>query len=388
VQLGETGVEGERKRMDDAEEQRLPDPQSLISPGAESQPYPVDALPPTMKNAVLSYQNYGQQPIAMVAGSALSTLSLCAQALANVARDSHLVGPISIYRIDIAISGERKTTADRAMSRTARDWQRERRDAMQQPLLAAKSDFAAWSSEREGVLGKIKQQSGKRPGKDAVNIADLKQTLTALDAAEPRLPILPQLFYEDVTPEAMGHDIAEGWPSASWWSDEAGLLIGSHAMSDASSMRTLALCNRLWDGLPHVVDRASKPGYAIVGRRFTVSMMMQPDVFQHLLGLGDGIARGIGFLARNLLSWPDSTMGNRFYHEAPDFAALRQFNSRLRELLDLPHTCSRGNCCDICDIREERSESQPCWCRPGGAPSCDIAREPGLVTLGCRSLSR
>ena len=196
--------------------------------------YPLDALPTAVRDAVAAYQRFGQQPTAMVAGSALSTVSLCAQALANVARDQHLIGPISIYRIDIAVSGERKTSADRTMNRAARDWQREGREAKRRLLDEGQSDLAAWAAERDGLLAKIKQKSGRRPSGSALDIADLKQRLAAIDAAKPRVPVLPRLFFEDATPEAMGRDIAEGWPSASWWSDEAGLLVGSHAMSDAS----------------------------------------------------------------------------------------------------------------------------------------------------------
>ena len=42
----------------------------------ESAPYPVDALPGIIRDAVCSYQKYGQQPLPLIACSALANVSL------------------------------------------------------------------------------------------------------------------------------------------------------------------------------------------------------------------------------------------------------------------------------------------------------------------------
>jgi hypothetical protein len=47
---------------------------------------------------------------------------------------------------------------------------------------------------------------------------------------EPEIPLLPTLYFEDVTQEALALSLAHGWPSASLWSDEAGIIIGSQSM--------------------------------------------------------------------------------------------------------------------------------------------------------------
>jgi hypothetical protein len=41
-------------------------------------------LPPRTQNAVVSYQRYGQQPLPLIACSALANVSLACQTLANV----------------------------------------------------------------------------------------------------------------------------------------------------------------------------------------------------------------------------------------------------------------------------------------------------------------
>lgn len=47
--------------------------------------YLIEALPDIVKEAILAYQQYGQQPTPLIACSALANISLACQSLANVA---------------------------------------------------------------------------------------------------------------------------------------------------------------------------------------------------------------------------------------------------------------------------------------------------------------
>jgi hypothetical protein len=75
-------------------------------------------------------------------------------------------------------------------------------------------------------------------------------------------------------------------------------------MSDENLMKFVALLNRLWDGHPFGRERLHAKSAHVDGRRFTVSLMMQPIVMARLLGACDGAARNMGFVARTLTSWP------------------------------------------------------------------------------------
>ena len=59
-------------------------------------PYPVDCLPAVLRKAVEHYQAFGQQPMSLVASSALSAVSVACQGLADVGRDQNLIGPCSL----------------------------------------------------------------------------------------------------------------------------------------------------------------------------------------------------------------------------------------------------------------------------------------------------
>ena len=75
-----------RQAMDTAEEKEMPDPEPLVAPDQEPHPYPLNALSPTIRAAVSAYQQFGQQPIPLVASSALSVAALATQGLVNVGR--------------------------------------------------------------------------------------------------------------------------------------------------------------------------------------------------------------------------------------------------------------------------------------------------------------
>jgi len=64
--------------------------------------------------------------------------------------------------LTIAISGERKTSADRAFNKSAREWMVRRREALQPTADRANAKLAAWAAEREGLRRRSSAMPGKR----------------------------------------------------------------------------------------------------------------------------------------------------------------------------------------------------------------------------------
>ena len=157
----EDGAEEQRRQEQGPNGQtEWPEPEPLTAREAES-PYPVDVLPPILRDAVTEYAQYGQQPLPLIAASALASASLVTQGLADVTRDEHLRGPTSLYFNVVAVSGERKTSADDWFKSAANDWVQARSRAMQPEIDSAKAAMGAWTAECEGLRTKIKSASGK-----------------------------------------------------------------------------------------------------------------------------------------------------------------------------------------------------------------------------------
>ncbi len=308
-----------------------PEPEPLTTP-LDPLPYPVDALPPLLRDAVIEAQDFIQAPAALLACSALSALSVAAQGLVNVRRGERLVGPVSLYLLAVAESGERKTTCDRILGAALRDWERDRaRDAAPEQA-AHTSATAVFEAKRTGLLDAI-----RRKRRDAQDTAEDEAAVEELARHTPQEVPVPRLLYADATPEALSHALASGWPSGAVLSAEAGAVFGAHGMGYETIMRNLALLNVLWDGGEIAVDRRSKPSFRLRDRRLTFGLMVQPEALRGFFDRAGTLPRGSGFIARFLIAWPASTQGTRRYRPAPaSMPAVERFGLRIRELLEMP----------------------------------------------------
>lgn len=306
-----------------------PEPQPLATK-VEPEPYPAYALPDAIRAAVEEVQGFTKAPLPLVASSALAALSLAIQAHADVKRAEQLIGPVSLYLLTIADSGERKSTCDGFFTKAIRDHE-EAQAALAKPLLddhGAASE--AWEAKRTGLKDKIRQFA--KSGKGTVQYEDM---LRELERQRPEPPRVPRLFYTDATPEALAYRLAKNWPSGGVVSAEAGSVFGAHGMGKDSVMRNLALLNVLWDGGSFIIDRRTTESFMVCGARLTVALQVQEATLQNFLERSGGLARGSGFLARFLIAWPESTQGFRPFTEPPaHWPALAAFNRRIANILE------------------------------------------------------
>jgi putative DNA primase/helicase len=97
----------------------------------------------------------------------------------------------------------------------------------------------------------------------------------------------------------------------------------------------MALLNQLWDGWLNATDRKTTESFAAMAARLTMGLQVQEATIRAFFANTKGLARGTGFLARFLVSWPKSTQGTRMFTEAPaNWPALAAFNNRLTAILD------------------------------------------------------
>ena len=308
-----------------------PELQPLIAQ-IEAQEYPLDALPDSVRCAVQEVAGFVKAPVPLIVTSALAALSLAIQTYTDVQRAEKLDGPCGLFLLAIADSGERKSTCDGFFTRAIRDHEAEQREAAKPLITAYKSSCEVWEAQRGGLKEKIKQLT--KEGKPSTTQA---QELYDLDQDAPIAPRVPRLIYGDATPEALTYALAKQWPSGGVISSEAGSVFGGHGMGKESVMRNLATLNQLWDGATLPVERRSSESFTVRGARLTMALQVQESTIRAFFESTKGLARGTGFLARFLVSWPASTQGTRHFTEAPaDWPALASFNARLAAILNRP----------------------------------------------------
>ncbi|MDP2830382.1 MAG: DUF3987 domain-containing protein [Sulfuricellaceae bacterium] len=317
----------------DSDSNGWPQPQPHpLAVRVEPEPYPIDALPYAIRAAVEEVTGFVKAPLPLMASSALAALSLAIQAHADVQRAEKLHGPVGLFLLTIADSGERKSTADGFFTKPIRDYEEAQAEAAKPILKDYKAAIEAWGAKCGGIKEAIRQLA-----KTNKPTAGMESALRDLEHDKPEAPRIPRLLYADATPEALAYGLAKQWPSGGVVSAEAGIVFGSHGMGKDSVMRNLGLLNQLWDGTSLTIDRRSTESFTVRGARLTVALQVQEPTLREFFAKSGALARGTGFLARFLVAWPASTQGMRPFTEAPaNWPALAAFHRRIAAILDQP----------------------------------------------------
>ena len=304
---------------------------------ADAKAYPLDSLSESIHNAVVEVNSYCRAPDSIVAMCALGTASLAVQPHVNVKRGD-IIGPVSLYLLSMAVSGERKTSAERYFLDPVRDWQQEIRKQFAPALARYEAELEA----HKIALDAARRATSKEDTATIESLAD------AIGDAPERV-LIPKLLFGDPTPEAMLFRLANNYPSSGLFSSEAGQVFGSHGMSTDTIMRYLSYLNILWDGGTVDIDRRTSESYTLSNARLTQCLAVQPAVMRDFMGRAGDLVEGSGNLARFLMGCPVSTIGTRLYVEEPAaWPALDQYKSRLTTLLSkLPAIDETGALSDI-----------------------------------------
>jgi putative DNA primase/helicase len=300
-----------------------------------SEPYPIHALPDCIRNAVEEVQGFTKAPFALVASCALASLSLAGQAHVNIKRDDKLIGPVSLFFLTIADSGERKSTCDGFFMQAIRDYEFEQAELAKPKVHRYKMEYSIWKTKVEGLNAKIRKLIGNVKNENELH--NLENLLFELEHQQPSSPQIPRYIYSDVTPESLKKNLATIWPSAGIISSEGGIVFGGHSMGKDSVMRNFATYNCGWDGKGIPTDRISSDSFNIEEVRLTMSIQVQKETLKEFTSRYGELTRGIGFFARVLIAWPDSTQGTRFYTGSPEkWPSLEAFNRIISNILNFP----------------------------------------------------
>ncbi len=175
---------------------KLPTPRPL-NEEERADPYPVAALPPLIRDAIIEVASYVQAPVAMIAASALAAVSTAVQTGFSVSRNSALIGPATLYLLTVADSGERKSTVDKLFTAPIRDWEAQQRKDFRERRARFEAALEDWKRQGDDLNRNI--ESGF--------LAD--QLGTDLDPrvihqlAEPKEPKRVRILRGDDTPEAL-----------------------------------------------------------------------------------------------------------------------------------------------------------------------------------------
>ena len=308
-----------------------PEPLSIATTNPATA-YPLDSLSGLLRNAVIEVQDYVQAPIPLIACNALAAASLATQGLAKIRRDLQLVSPLSLYLLIISDPNERKSFAEGYFVQPIKRWMREQTKANQKEWDQYTADMDMWESQRRGI--KLEVQKLAKDSAEAHELEAKANELRQLMENKPAKPLIPKALYGDATHQALLAGLMS-YPSAGIMTSEGGAFFGGAGFHNDSTMAAFAAFNELWSDNEIDITRKGEGSTLVRGAALMLNVAVQPEVLRKFFSKTGGLAHGSGFMARVLLTMPESTQGHRPYKDSPaDFPALLMLNDRIKELLD------------------------------------------------------
>ena len=257
---------------------------------ATNNPYPIYALPPLAKDAVMAISEHVQSPIAMTAQCVIGAMSHIAQAHVNAPHPFSPQGePCSLYLLTEGQSGSRKSTSRNMADKAIIQHERKQYELYRR-------DLEQWKSG-QASLGKKDREAY---------------------CAENPPPNDPSTLYSDITLESIAGLYVDGiLNNASIASDEAAQFFGGHTMKGDTRNQALGGYAKLFDD-GSVERTRSKSNLNGSGRaydvRLTFNLQGQHEVLSD--ALKDPVLRGQGFLPRFILTVPENLAGTRLQDAA------------------------------------------------------------------------
>lgn len=317
-----------------------PEPAELTA-SSDSAAYPLDAIPSVVRGAINEVVREVMCPTPLAVSCALGAMALACQGQYDVQRKPGLKGPTSLFLLTIAESGERKSECERLLMERIRTYEDGQKQLAESHVKAHRAEQEAWEAVKAGLLENIKR--GAKACKDTSPIAE---QLRIHAQEEPPPLLIPGLFLEEPTTQALVYSLGNKWPTTGIFSDEAGVVFGGYAMKADNAMNTFASWNKLWSGSSLSNERRGE-SYAARNCRLSMHLLTQESTFREFIAKNRGLVRGTGLMARYLVSWPDSTMGTRFLDPAtvgdtPPKPNLEKFNLRILDILERPLPCAEA----------------------------------------------
>ena len=259
--------------------------------------YPVKALGPTLERVTDAIARRVQCAPSMVATSILATVSLAAQAVADVCLPDGQVVPLSLFAVVVAASGDRKTGVDKFVTKPIELRETELRKAYAEGISAYKRKAAAWEAARKHILR----------GKD---VDDVEAKLKELGDG-PVAPRKPQLTTGDGTQEGIIEAFKTLPPAIGLFTGEGGQFFCGYGFSPERKGATGAAFSTFWDAGRLRKTRVGTGVTDLGGRRLAMNIMVQPDIAKEMIT--DRALIDQGFVARLLLVEPKSLQGFRPY---------------------------------------------------------------------------
>lgn len=267
--------------------------------------FPVDALPPVLRDFVAAASESYQVPADLPAMLLLAAIATCCQKRIRVVIYGDHKEPLNLWVVVVLESGERKSAIMRIVLEPIREYERElvERSAPQVTRYQnKKAVLEARIKSKRDLASKSKTDADRAVAEEEAD--RLTEELHQLPAVHK-----PQILVSDVTTEAFVSAMHRNRGRIAAWADEGGLFDTLAGRYGKNAVPNFDAYLDAYSGTDINVDRKGRDSEYIKQPAATVALTVQNDVLRALSDKPGMLGRGL--IGRFLFSTPTSRVGYR-----------------------------------------------------------------------------
>ncbi|HHQ6539163.1 TPA: DUF3987 domain-containing protein [Serratia fonticola] len=266
----------------------------------DGQPYPVDAFPSILRDAINALHEDTQFPVEMIGTTLLAATALALQPLIEVISpfDTEETEPCSLYFLTLAKSGEGKGPIYDKIMAPFNKFATEMHSEFKALQDDYNKEYTIWETIRKGLNSTL-QKALKNGGDYGAEELQLRDHLDK----KPEKPREFKMFNNDSSPVALIEQL-DKYPYAGCFASEAMAFFSGHLKNNQT------LLNNLWSNESYPYDRKNK-SILLTECRLTILLMTQPSEFERYVQKQGDRSILNGFLARFLITNTVSTKSQR-----------------------------------------------------------------------------
>lgn len=275
-------------------------PTPLRPDGTNLLPFPVNALPPILREMASAIAETTSTDVAMAGTSILSAVSYCFSGVYRMSAKRDHTEPLVLDALTVAEPSFKKSPVISMVKlpyiQFAHDWNENN-----------KQDIFKAQAERRILETKLLALE-KKEDVTADEIAELQTKISNIPASNFR-----RIVVDDITPESLVNQLEENG-TLLMISDEAGML-GNFSGRYSNNIPNLDLLLKSWNGETYISDRVTRASIVLKKPYMSICLACQPYVFDSMIS--NTAFRGSGLIARFVYCFPISNIGSRHYDTSP-----------------------------------------------------------------------
>ncbi len=284
--------------------------------------FPITALPSVLREMVQAISVTTSTDVGMAGTAMLSAVGYCFTGLYRLAGKPDHTEPPVLYSLIIAQPSERKSPVMHFIKAPFDSFENQYNEEHKQEMYQAQQ-------EKKALLTRITaMEKSKDP--DPAAIARLRMQADNICGDSP-----VRIAVDDITPESLAIELCTN-STLLMISDEAGML--SNFNGKYGGVPNLDLLLKAWNGEQYINDRATKGCSKIERPYLSVTLAGQPYIWENMVA--DNTFRSSGLLARFVLCFAKSNIGNRRYDTASVPPAVKEsYHALIHQLLNGKFSC-------------------------------------------------